>query len=208
MNTSTMAAPIEHHEALQFISRYERKLKRRTRQVQQRQGLGYMDAQSIACTELGFNNHYQFRELMKALRSRAKFFSIQEDRIRCATNEKPHEGSHYYWFHAFLGFDAPLTDSDCGLMPKSILPLMSKWIDWEDEARATEIRVASFADPEKVIRRYLERRSESLYIINTEIDLCFWILAWGGAALIRAETAKSDVFARHLAPFKCKAGTM
>jgi hypothetical protein len=71
--------------------------------------------------ELGLQNHYQFRMLMKSLRARAEHFSIQEERIRCATAQ-PDPEALYYLFRADLGFGSDLSGVDYGLQPVSYPP--------------------------------------------------------------------------------------
>lgn len=197
-----------HNEAIRFIKNLERKLKRKARRLQSKQKLSYTDAVTLACGDFGIKNHYQFKALCSTLRERAEFFAHQDERIRCACQEKPKNDLHYYIFSADLDFDdLEFSPIEATLMPKRFKTLMSSWVGWADEGRNIELRVADFVDPEKSISRYRGALNGTLYVINNETDLFLWLMAWGGIALIREDLVVShDYLARWLTPYRNESG--
>jgi len=152
MNTAKYTR-LEHREAFAVISRLERKLKRRTREIQERSKLKYTDALSISCTEFGLKNHYSFRQLMGALRQRAEHFSTQEERIRCATSESPAIEANYYLFCAQLGLRKDFPNEEPSIDTTSVQTLCSSWVGWPEDSPGHELRIASLVDPERALRR-------------------------------------------------------
>ncbi|TMU17599.1 hypothetical protein E0L35_21495 [Halomonas sp. ATBC28] len=150
--------------------------------------MSYTDAVAHACDDFGLKNHYQFKILCKTLRQRADFFAHQEERIRCASVEKPIEVKFYYIFSADLDFDdLEFSPKETALSPQRFRTLMSTWVGWADEERTVEFRIADFVDPEKAIRKYRDSLNGTLYVINNEEDLFLWLLAWGGIAIVRED---------------------
>lgn len=197
-----------HDEAIRFIKNLERKLKRKARRLQSKKNLSYTDAVTLACGDFGVKNHYQFKTLCKTLRKRAEFFAHQDERIRCACQEKPENGMQYYIFSAVLDFDdLKFSPTEATLMPKRFKTLMSSWVGWADDERKVELRVADFVNPEKSIRKYRDSLNGTLYVINNETDLFLWLMAWGGIALVRSDlVVNHEYLARWLTSYRNESG--
>ncbi|WP_322015522.1 hypothetical protein [Paraburkholderia sp. J12] len=189
------SSDLRHIEAENFISRYEAKYKREAKKFEERLGIKHMQALDAAAKKLGMERHHYFLERIKGLKSRARHFAIQEERIRCAMMVQPAKNRHYYWFHAALGLD-----DDGDLMTRSVACCKTTWLGFVGEDTTKEIRKGALVNPDRV-RDRLKDKPHSLYVIDDIGDLSLWIMVWGGFALVPEDlVAESDFLTDLIAP--------
>ena len=192
MNSSNSNPDRRHLEAEIFISRYESKYKREAKRARERLNIKHMQALDVAAQKLGLPRHHYFLQRIKALKSRARHFANQEERIRCATVTQPSNDQRYYWFYAALGLD-----DEGQLMTQSVSCCKTTWLDFVDGDTTREIREGAIVHPERVQNLFKGGR-HSLYVIDDVESLCLWLVVWGGFALVPDRLVAEDPFLRRV----------
>jgi len=205
---NSLLKPVPHYEALRFIEKFEKKLKSKARRIKSATKITLTEASLQAYIDLGLKSRYQFNELCENLRQRAEHFSVQESRVRCATNEKAKPNENYYAFSSKLDLESYSTLSpEILLVPKEFRTLRSKWVGYSDEDSSVELRVACFTDPEKIIDCHSAVLNNTVYVLNNERDLTLWFTYWGGGAVVREDLVVNHFYlSRWLKPYKNESG--
>jgi len=186
--------PVPHIESKTFIKKLKLRIKKKVRMRQYLTRKSYTDCLEEICELAGFDSRHSYSTVLKALEQQSKSLCIDEDRMRCLSEEKLIPNASYFLVRGKLGLEVHLNNDSESCMAVHGVRTDNRF--WPDELRIHDDsqRAAKPVDcpPESLAKLRLAGEKQ-IHIINYETDLESWLDGWSGIAFLEENLVRKNI---------------